>query len=59
MNHQRKIIYERRRIMLAGDFNEIENFLNSLTIDYPELPEVVMAEENAELNEFVAEIIFE
>ena len=47
MNHQRKIIYERRRIMLAGDFNEIENFLNSLTIDYPELPEVVKQKRSA------------
>lgn len=41
MNHQRKIIYERRRIMLGGDFNEIENFLNSLIPTYPSLEEII------------------
>ncbi len=41
MNHQRKVIYERRRIMLTGDFVAIENFLNSLIIEYPKLEEVV------------------
>lgn len=41
MNHQRKVVYERRRIMLAGDFNEIENFLTDLTIDYPKLEEII------------------
>lgn len=41
MNHQRKVIYERRRIMLAGDFNQIETFLQSLYIEFPKLPEIV------------------
>lgn len=41
MNHQRKVIYERRRIMLTGDFIEIENFLNSLMTEYPKLEEAV------------------
>ncbi|MFA6251780.1 MAG: SEC-C metal-binding domain-containing protein [Candidatus Paceibacterota bacterium] len=41
MNHQRKVVYERRRIMLAGDFKEIENFLTDLTVDYPKLEEIV------------------
>jgi preprotein translocase subunit SecA len=41
MNHQRKIIYERRRIMLSGNFTEIENFLNSLYLEYPKLEEMV------------------
>jgi len=41
MNHQRKIIYERRRIMLSGDYNEIQSFLDSLTISYPNLEEII------------------
>jgi preprotein translocase subunit SecA len=41
MNHQRKVIYERRRIMLSGDHNEIQNFLNSLIVDYPKLEEII------------------
>jgi preprotein translocase subunit SecA len=41
MNHQRKVIYERRRIMLSGDFGQIENFLKDLTNDYPKLEEVI------------------
>ncbi len=41
MNHQRKVIYERRRVMLEGDFVAIENFLNSLVVEYPKLEEIV------------------
>ena len=41
MNHQRKVIYERRRIMLGGDFNEIQNFLDSLILAYPSLEEII------------------
>jgi len=41
MNHQRKVVYERRRIMLAGDHNEIDRFLGTLYIDYPNLEETV------------------
>ena len=41
MNHQRKIIYERRRIMLSGDYNEIQNFLSSLVVVYPNLEEII------------------
>jgi preprotein translocase subunit SecA len=41
MNHQRKVIYERRRIMLSGDYNEIQNFLNSLVVEYPSLEEII------------------
>jgi preprotein translocase subunit SecA len=41
MNHQRKIVYERRRIMLSGDYDEVQNFLNSLSIEYPDLEETV------------------
>lgn len=42
MNHQRKVIYERRRLMLTGDFEAIETFLNDLSKEYPELPEIVI-----------------
>ena len=41
MNHQRKVIYERRRIMLSGNFEELQNFLQSLTVQYPNLEEIV------------------
>ncbi|MBK5215664.1 MAG: preprotein translocase subunit SecA [Candidatus Pacebacteria bacterium] len=41
LNHQRKVIYERRRIMLSGDFEEIQNFLATLTVLYPKLEEVI------------------
>lgn len=41
MNHQRKIIYERRRLMLSGDHAQIENFLNDLAKDYPTLNDII------------------
>jgi preprotein translocase subunit SecA len=41
MNHQRKIVYERRRIMLSGDYDEVDNFLNSLKTEYPDLEETI------------------
>lgn len=41
MNHQRKIVYERRRIMLSGTYEELEKFIDGLCVDYPELAEVV------------------
>jgi preprotein translocase subunit SecA len=41
MNHQRKVIYERRRIMLSGNYDEIQDFLNSIYITYPRLEEIV------------------
>lgn len=47
MNHQRKVIYERRRIMLTGDFVAIENFLNSLMTEYPKLEEIVNQKRSA------------
>lgn len=42
MNHQRKVIYDRRRLMLTGDFEAIEAFLNDLAVEYGELPEIVV-----------------
>jgi preprotein translocase subunit SecA len=47
MNHQRKIIYERRRVMLTGDFDEIQKFLNSLYQNYPTLEEIVNQKRSA------------
>lgn len=41
MNHQRKIIYERRRNMLEGDSIVLEAFLGELQSTYPELEEII------------------
>lgn len=42
MNHQRKVVYERRRTMLAGTYDDLENFLESLYMEYPDLREIVI-----------------
>jgi preprotein translocase subunit SecA len=42
MNHQRKVVYERRRLMLSGGYDELENFLSDLAVGYPNLPETVI-----------------
>jgi len=47
MNHQRKVIYERRRVMLSGDHKEIQNFLNSIYTTYPRLEEIVKQKREA------------
>lgn len=47
MNHQRKVIYERRRIMLAGDFNQVRSFLESLYPLFPKLAETVIQKKAA------------
>lgn len=42
MNHQRKTIYGRRKLMLSGDFSSIEKFLEEdLINNYPEMKEIV------------------
>jgi preprotein translocase subunit SecA len=41
MNHQRKVIYERRRIMLAGDYDNLQKFLEELCDQYPNLKEII------------------
>jgi preprotein translocase subunit SecA len=41
MNHQRTVVYGRRRTMLLGEHSEIEVFLRDLYIDYPELEGMV------------------
>jgi len=42
MNHQRKVVYERRRLMLTGTHEDIEKFLSDLSGTYPELTEVII-----------------
>ena len=41
MNHQRKVIYERRRIMLSGDYDELQKFLDGLSAEYTGVEEVI------------------
>lgn len=42
MNHQRKVIYERRRTMLSGTHDDLEKFLDGLYLDYSDLKEIVI-----------------
>ncbi len=41
MNHQRNVIYGRRRAMLSGDYEKIQEFLDDLVLDYPKLIEII------------------
>lgn len=41
MNHQRNTIYSRRRLMLTGDQVHLEEFIQSLATEYPEVPDIV------------------
>ncbi len=41
MNHQRNTVYGRRRDMLTGDYEKIENFLNGLVVEYPKLADTI------------------
>lgn len=41
MNHQRKVVYDRRRQMLTGDIASIDSFLGELSVPYTELPEII------------------
>lgn len=41
MNHQRKTIYGRRKLMLSGDFQSIEKFIDDLADEYPESKEII------------------
>jgi preprotein translocase subunit SecA len=41
MNHQRNTIYSRRRLMLTGDQVHLEEFIQSLATEYPEVPAIV------------------
>ena len=41
MNHQRNVIYARRRAMLTGDFEKIQEFLDELVVSYPNLTDLI------------------
>ena len=41
MNHQRNVIYGRRRAMLTGDYEKIQVFLDELIVDYPKLLDII------------------
>ncbi len=41
MNHQRNVIYKRRKTMLAGGYDELEQFLNDLVVEYPHLADAM------------------
>ena len=41
MNHQRKVIYERRRLMLTGSHEDLEKFLDNLLVSSPDLKEII------------------
>jgi preprotein translocase subunit SecA len=41
MNHQRNVIYGRRRAMLSGDFEKIQIFLDELVVDHPKLADII------------------
>ncbi len=41
LNHQRKIVYGRRRTMLLGSYEDIENFLADLSLEYSDLTEKI------------------
>ena len=41
MNHQRNVIYGRRRAMLSGDFEKIQIFLDELVLDHPKLIDII------------------
>ena len=53
MNHQRNVIYGRRRAMLSGDYEKIQVFLDELVLIYPNLVEVIK-----EKKEAVGEAVF-
>jgi len=47
MNHQRNVIYSRRRMMLLGDHEKIQEFLNELITINPKLEEIIKTKREA------------
>lgn len=41
MNHQREVVYGRRRTMLIGDHTEVEKFLIDFTKDFPDIESII------------------
>jgi len=47
MNHQRNVVYGRRRVMLTGNHEEIQKFLESLVVEYPKLEGIIKQKQTA------------
>lgn len=47
MNHQRGVVYGRRRTMLSGKTEDIEGFLNDIVLVYPELATIIEEKKKA------------
>ena len=47
MNHQRKVIYDRRRTMLSGSYEDLDSFLEKLSLSFPDLNEVIKEKKSA------------
>ncbi len=41
MNHQRSVVYSRRRTMLLGEHSEVEKFINELEVEFSDLSSIV------------------
>lgn len=52
LNHQRKVIYERRLTMLKGDHENLQKFIDDLAVEYPNLNDIVL-EKRAALGDAV------
>ena len=47
LSHQRKIVYDRRRIMLSGNQDELEKFLNQIIAEKPEMEDIIKQKRSA------------
>ncbi len=47
MNHQRKTVYDRRRLMLTGDHSSLEKFVDNLSDEYTELKDIIKEKKSA------------
>lgn len=47
LSHQRKIVYDRRRIMLSGNQDELEKFLNQIISEKPEMEDIIKQKRSA------------
>ena len=47
LSHQRKIVYDRRRIMLSGNQDELEKFLNQIISEKPEMEDTIKQKRSA------------
>jgi len=47
LSHQRKIVHDRRRIMLSGNQDELEKFLNQIISEKPEMEDIIKQKRSA------------